>query len=229
MSITLITCTGGRPEAFALCERWMAAQTFTGDVQWIVVDDCNPGTRLHQQELIRPEPAWAPGQITLGRNLSAALSKVKHDKILFIEDDDYYGPGYVSEMARALDRSELVGEIAARYYNVEQRRYLEVGNVRHASLCQTGMRASLIPLFESVIDHGDGRGFFDLDLYRRYSSPHFLATRHVVGMKGLPGRAGIGIGHRPRPGWMPDHDLRILRYWIGADAEAYCHYFAQAA
>jgi len=41
--ITVITPTGDRPEAFALCERWMSQQTYTGQIQWIwkATDDLN--------------------------------------------------------------------------------------------------------------------------------------------------------------------------------------------
>jgi hypothetical protein len=43
-------------------------------------------------------------------------------------------------------------------------------------------------------------------------------------MKGLPGRAGIGIGHRPENNsymWVKDTDLGVLRQWIGEDIGLY--------
>ena len=36
--LTLLTATGARPEAWAICERLMARQTYAGPVRWIIVD-----------------------------------------------------------------------------------------------------------------------------------------------------------------------------------------------
>jgi hypothetical protein len=46
-------------------------------------------------------------------------------------------------------------------------------------------------------------------------------TNTVVGIKGLPGRKGLGLGHRPDHRFTPDPDFAKLREWIGADAEHY--------
>jgi hypothetical protein len=51
-----------------------------------------------------------------------------------------------------------------------------------------------------------------------------ISTHHVVGMKGLPGREGIGIGHNPNGPWTVDPALRILREWIREDVEFYQEY-----
>ena len=50
--IQLLTPTGMRPEAFALCERWMAAQTYDGPCTWFVVDDGAVPLKL------TPPPGW---------------------------------------------------------------------------------------------------------------------------------------------------------------------------
>ena len=105
MPLTLITPTGGRPEAFALCERWMGRQTYRGDVQWIVVDDCEEATVVTMgQTVIRPQPWWKLGAPTTQyANVRAALELVKHDKIVHIEDDDWYGPTYLETTYHRLD------------------------------------------------------------------------------------------------------------------------------
>jgi hypothetical protein len=36
-----------------------------------------------------------------------------------------------------------------------------------------------------------------------------------VGIKGLPGRPGVGVGHHP--GGAPDPELNVLRDWVGDD------------
>ena len=37
--LTLLTATGARPEAWAICEQLMARQTYAGPVRWVIVDD----------------------------------------------------------------------------------------------------------------------------------------------------------------------------------------------
>jgi hypothetical protein len=53
--LTLITCTADRPEAFQLCERWMARQTYRGSIQWIVADGDRRAKRTHFGGLIGVE------------------------------------------------------------------------------------------------------------------------------------------------------------------------------
>lgn len=218
--LTLITCTGGRPEAFALCERWMNRQTWRGEIQWIVVDDGPENTEVTMgQTVVRPQPRWRPGEITLARNLLAAIPLVRGEKALFIEDDDWYAPGYIERMSVALDAAPLAGEAPARYYNVATRQYKNCGNTGHASLCQTGLRAELLPSLQRICRRG-GK-FIDLALWREHREKYLFHAPYSVGIKGLPGRAGIGIGHRPKPGWAHDPGLAVLRSWIGGDAAAY--------
>jgi glycosyltransferase involved in cell wall biosynthesis len=228
MPLTLITCTGGRQEAFALCERWIVRQTFNGDVQWLVVDDCDPATTLTMgQELIRPTVRWKPGQNTLGRNLLAALPLAVFDKILFIEDDDYYPPEYLAAMAKLLDSYPIAGEAPARYYNVSTRQFKQLHNGHHASLCQTGIRRELVPSLMRIACRE--QKFIDIPLWRDHGRTGPLMPSTAVGMKGMPGRAGIGMGHRPNAGWSDDQKMQTLCAWIGDDAEAYAQFMEQKA
>jgi hypothetical protein len=66
--VTLLTVTGGRPEAWGLCKRWMAAQTVQPD-RWIIVDDVGDVP----EATIQVTPRWQPGQNTQARNLLAGL------------------------------------------------------------------------------------------------------------------------------------------------------------
>jgi hypothetical protein len=225
--LTLITCTGARPEAFALCERWMQRQTYKGELQWIVVDDGpEPTPMTHGQLAVRPQPRWSPGAITLSRNMLAALPLVLGAKVLFIEDDDYYGPQYLESMSHALDRAALAGQIPARYYNVRSRQYRVIDNVRHASLCQTGIRAEVLQKLELAC-RAENR-FIDLRLWRE-NQGEVAEALGSLGIKGLPGRPGIGIGHSPSARWIADTDGSWLRNAIGEDAAAYQSYFANPA
>lgn len=224
--LTLLTATGARPAAWALCERWMAQQDYAGPVRWIIVDDGpepQPVTFRRdgwQLVLVRPSPHWAPGQNTQARNLLKGLAAVgPEDRLVIIEDDDWYAPDWLTTVAAELEHAELVGEHRARYYNVEQRRGRQLANTGHASLCSTAMRGSALRDFADACRSRPK--FIDLELWRRPRDRRLFGGHRVVGIKGLPGRGGIGMGHDPDFKGEADAGGALLRDWIGADAEVY--------
>lgn len=224
--LTLLTATGARPAAWALCERWMARQDYTGPVRWIIVDDGpEPQPVTFRREgwqlvLVRPSPHWAPGQNTQARNLLKGLAAVGADeRLAIIEDDDWYAPDWLTAVDRELDRAELVGEHRARYYNVQQRSGRQLANTGHASLCSTAMRGSALQDFAEACRARPK--FIDLELWRRAHGRHLFGGHRVVGIKGLPGRGGIGMGHDAAFKGQADPDGSLLRSWVGEDAGAY--------
>lgn len=231
--ITLITTTGLRPEAFDLCQMYVLRQTSTEPMQWIVVDDGIPEQTIHTEafaarqievNVVRPRPAWTPQmRNTQARNLQAAIPLIRYDKIFFIEDDDWYHPGYLDYLAPLLkDDIWIVGECPAVYYHVE-RQLLERHNFAHAALCETGIRSDLIPLLERVVTVND---FIDVRLWQCTPAQHrkLVPRKYSVGMKGLPGRPGLGLGHQlGRPGMVQDEDWKLLKSYVGDD---YLHYKA---
>ena len=75
--IIAITPTGGRPEAFLLCEMWMARQTRQPDL-WIVVDDVEPQTSCTMNQIhIAPTEPWNDGPSTQHRNILLALDYIE--------------------------------------------------------------------------------------------------------------------------------------------------------
>ena len=74
--ITLITPTGDRHEAFALCEKWIGRQSYIGQIQWVVVDDGHEPTETTLgQEVLRPEPVEGYSlcrNLVLGRSVAGA-------------------------------------------------------------------------------------------------------------------------------------------------------------
>lgn len=219
LGVTLITPTGGRPEAFALCERWAERQTYRGEIQWLVADDGPVDTPCTMgQTVIRPEPRWNPGQNTQFRNILAMLPLVKFDRIVAWEDDDHYAPTYVETMVRRLDEAALVGEFPSRYYNVRDRRWRDCGNSDHASLCQTAMRAETLPALKRICEQ---QQWIDMALWPRVADKKLFPGHENVGIKGMPGRPGQVRAHRITIGMSSDPDLSALRSWIGEDAEVY--------
>lgn len=218
--LTLLIATGCRPEAWAISEKLLARQTYHGPARLVVVDDGPQAQPVTLQragwtvDVVRPQPYWTPGQNTQARNLAAGLEAIPADaRVVVWEDDDYYGPGYLADVDKWLARHALAGESHARYYNVATGRGKAMNNTRHASLCSTAMRDEGLAAFRKAVAKADK--FIDITLWR--SCPGRLyRTTHVVGIKGMPGRDGIGCGHASAFGSRVN-----LRDWIGEDAALY--------
>jgi hypothetical protein len=233
-TLTLLTATGARPEAWAICEHLMRAQDYAGPVRWVIIDDgpepqpvtfARPGWQL---EILRPLPAWEAGQNTQARNLLAGLGIIDAAAhVVLIEDDDWYAPDWLTTVHAALDEAELVGETRARYYHVGTRHAHEHTNTTHASLCSTALRGAAIDrlrdvcLFQPrVAPIGRPLTFIDMELWHRHGSRQLFDGHRVVGIKGLPGRHGIGSGHLGFESIADPHG-EILRRWVGDAARFY--------
>ena len=220
--LTLLTATGARPEAWAICQRLMAAQDYAGAVRWVIVDDGpEPQPVTFERdgwtlEVVRPEPYWQPGQNTQARNLAAGLEVIGPDEwVQTLEDDDYYPPGWLSAVAHWLDTHDLVGESYARYFNVATGLGYTHRNNQYASLCATAFKGAALAAFRRIVERKPT--FIDLGLWREFGGSKKLRRANMtVGIKGLPGRGGIGVGHRRDFGGPAS-----LREWIGEDAAAY--------
>ena len=230
-TLICITPTGGRPDAFAQCERLMARQTRKPDL-WIVIDDVDPPTKTTMgQVVLRPEPRWPNyvQQTTQHRNIIAALDRIdsieavstRDASLIMWEDDDHYAPGYIAEQAERLKSCDLSGEGPARYYHVRNGCYRVFEDTPHASLCATAMRASLIPELRDLCEMG---AWIDVGLWKRCGSRGKLYNaENVIGMKGMPGRPGVSQCHKQArdPRWTFDPDGAKLREWTGPDAAFY--------
>ena len=241
--IVLITPTGGRPHQFKLCMEWMKRQTYTGRVLWIVIDDCLPKTTAILKDNFRnnwnilkryPRPAWSEKDNTQGRNLKAAVSIIKAlpkgwiEGIFIIEDDDYYKPTYLEEMLKQLKGYDVVGQSNSIYYNIENRVYKihRNGNsaMRHASLFETCFSINALSLFEDCLHHK----WIDVEFWkmareRGKSVNLFINLQLAIGIKGMPGRSGIGTGHKLGNGFtgIKDADLSKLKEFMGEDYKYY--------
>jgi len=232
--VTLITATGDRPEAFRLCEFWMSRQSYSGPLQWIVVDDGQMPVKVRRgQQYIRREPRKADPKHTMCANLRLAWKQVRYDNILIIEDDDYYAPNYIETMLSWLQEAELVGEVGAKYYFVRSQQFRVFTEHEHASLCRSGLRRSVLPLMQKLSSGNDWR--LDLKAWSQWEGSKYLSRNSSngdraisVSMKGMPGRAGVT--HRVSPNWTmsDDRDLSQLRTWLGLDHEYYLPYLGMS-
>lgn len=225
--LTLLTMTGARPEAWELCKLWMRQQDYRGAVRWIVVDDgpdpqSLAGTPQGWQVLgVRPDHVWQPGQNTQRQNILAGLEHVSTaDKLVIIEDDDWYHPRYLSTMATRLEQVDMAGEQDALYYHAQRGYGKRCGNTQHASLCQTGLKGAGI---EALRDSAQvNRAFIDGIMWRGFTGEkHLWPTTLCIGIKGLPGRGGIGVGHRLSNGNVTAAQVAAI---MGRDFEHYRPY-----
>ncbi len=225
-TVTLVTPTGSRQKAFELCEKYMARQTYKGSLQWIVVDDSpkNPTKCTMGQEYIVGPKEWKPGINTQRFNMDAALPHIKGDYIFVIEEDDYYKPDYIETYLDFLKHADLVGEGDVTYYSLKVKGFKEMQNYLHASTCQTAFRKSYLPAFERALHSGEK--FFDILLWNtarslKHSYIMFHGLHLCVGMKGLPGRSGIGFGHTNTVEFTPDPQYVKLKQLVGDDFSFY--------
>lgn len=220
--VTLITPTGDRHLAFVLCQKWMKNQTLQPD-QWIVIDDGKkPLKPTVQMDYVRREPQSNDPKYTLIENLKVAVPRIKYNKIIIIEDDEYYAPKYVETIAGKLNTHEIVGIGNSKYYHLPSGGNFMIGNGRHASLAQTAFRRSFLPEFKELLKISND--FLDMQLWKRVkgSGRGFIFFDGIiplyVGIKGLPGRPGIGVGHNPDSKFYRqfsrDTSRKILKQWI---------------
>lgn len=230
--VTLITCTGMRPQAFALCEKMIARQTYKGKLQWIVVDDgTEPVKFTHGAiEYHRGPRPWEPHLNTHRFNMEEAIKHIKGDYTFIIEDDDYYSPRYIEAYLGALKAVPMVGEGNARYYHVQIPGYKQLTNPNHAALSQTAFQTKeILPVLKRAVDSGEM--YFDMVMWaearvKGYPRCLFSNSGLSFGMKGLPGRPGLTPSHREKKDYMYDSGHATLKRWLGADASRYISFAA---
>jgi len=235
-NIILITPTGGRQIQINICKQLMQQQTYPGKVVWIIIDDCIPPTAEIPDDfkenwtIIKkyPIPSWQNGQNTQARNISVGintlLANYKEEEIegiFIIEDDDYYKPIYLERMMLRLNGFDIAGETNTIYYNVYYRTAVTNPNLRHASLFQTAFTCKVIPLVKNSYPHR----FMDCRIWENAENKNLFQEGNLaIGIKGLPGRPGIGAGHSR---WSNNIDINLnyLKSLIGEDAKIYERYY----
>jgi hypothetical protein len=156
----------------------------------------------------------------------AALDTATGDLIVVIEDDDWYHPLYLETCVKRLQTTGATGDRLLRYYHVPQRIYITMNN-RGSALAQTSLRREYLPFMQKAAMAALTMEDYSIDsrFWSTLAASDYTIHNdgQVIGMKGLPGRQGLGIGHRPnhkRP-WRNDPTGKMLRHWLGEEAEVY--------
>lgn len=159
--LTLVTPTGGRPEAFDLCLKYVSRFVIEHPTLWAIMDDVGDVVeRLDPSDWVLPNgvhvvPYRSQAALNnVAKSLSALLRivSVMREKsevtgpTLVIEDDDWYHPQYVrcllSLFQAVVCEAEtplIVGFVPSTYYNVKNCGIHHFANEKHASLCNTAV------------------------------------------------------------------------------------------
>lgn len=228
MLTTIITPTRNRSVSFGLLEKWIGRQTYSGNIQWIVVNDGSEPYQYHLgQEVLKRQPQ--NGEIhSLCSNILFALPRIRGEAVIVAEDDDWLAPNYLEKVVEGLGKADLTGSAPAIYYNLAGPGFRVLENLEHCSLGQSAFHARVIPLLEKIAREGDP--MIDQKLWRQWTG-----SRHIfpnsppihVGIKSMPGERGIGKGHSMRGKIGDDRSLRQLSRFIGDDADHYRKIFRQ--
>jgi hypothetical protein len=237
-NITCITCTGDRPKAFELCLKWMEKQTLK-PTQWIIIDDGKVPIEIPNLPYvyyIRRNPCDTDPKHTMILNIKQAIKYITEEKVIIWEDDEYYASKYIETMANYLDKYEIVGIGRNKYYHVILGTYFTHANMGHASLAQTAFRKTFLPELNRIME---GNCFLDIRIWDVFFPNESCTAKPgvmncvskdgracifedmkymYVGMKGLPGRTGIGSGHKGMGA--VDYEGSVLKKWV-IDEEAF--------
>lgn len=221
MTISVITPTADQPRGMELLEVYVSRQTVQPR-EWIVVDDGTKHAELTLGQDHIKLPRVYEGGKSLANNLMTALAVAKGDAVIIMEHDDWYAPNHIEICARELEGFEATGCRIARYFNVAHKCWKIFPN-HGSALCNTAFTkdaaAKMAHSARWAFDNGsisvDGRFWDSVKL----ANCHEIQT--VVGIKGMPGRKGLGIGHRPNGTWNRDESFDKLREWIGNDTNFY--------
>lgn len=224
--ITLITPSGERPECIKQCHFYIERQTYSGPLQWILADDSKEhyqiGCPKNVQTFTHLKRTYPGNKSDSFRsNVIVSLAEIIYNKLIIIEDDDWYSPDYVKLYHDRLLSYELIGEGPARYYAIPTQTFRILGNTKRASFCQTALRSSIIDKLFIACQRDSA--FVDARLWNKHVNRKiiFQDKCHCVGIKGMIGRKGIGIGHRLKNG-SKDSEWKTLINWIGKeDVEFY--------
>jgi hypothetical protein len=163
---------------------------------------------------------------TQKENMLEGLKYVTGDVLYVFEDDDFYAPQYIEKTLPLLSSAEIVGLGESKYYYTHIPGSIVLSNFGHASLSQTAIRSSLIPMLKEAIYSQNF--YIDIELWkyaRERNVPWALLhnTTLGVGLKGLPGRLGLTPSHRSKQCFI-DSNYDVLHSWLGSDIKYYTPY-----
>ncbi len=225
--ISVVTPTADQPLGIRLAELYMQRQTIQ-PYEWIVADDGEQHAVLTlNQTHIKLERIYSGGQ-SLANNLLTGLTDATGDVIVIWEHDDWYAPNHLETCLKYLAKADVVGADLQRYYNLPYKKHITMLN-KGSALCNTALSTDLLEMLKDAALSAFDSQSYGIDRLFWDSVPKVRQKIHqdytVVGMKGLPGRPGLGMGHRPQVSkdrrWCHDPGYVQLKAWVGDDSQQY--------
>jgi hypothetical protein len=171
-SISVLTCTGDRPESFELLRKWMSRQTVQPR-QWLVIDDGRvPIEPKPEFEYFRREPATEEYPHTLCLNMLEAIPRLVGDKIVIMEDDDWYAPNYIEYMSNLLNRTDMAGMSNVLFYYPSISKYMIKSVAKQPPFGQTVFNRKLLKVIKEICEKAAseydlcGKGLIDVFLWQ---------------------------------------------------------------
>lgn len=179
--ILLVTVTKDRPKPFAQLVTNVENQS-VGECDWLVVTDGWDGYKFPKTCKLLKRPNDNDTLPSICENWLAALKFIEdheqYDRIIVLEDDDWYHVNYVKETRKNLESAELVGWHEDAYYYVMSRKAKRVHNVGFASLAATGFHRSVLPFLRECASQGNV--FIDKMLWTGISQTSLVAQPPLV-------------------------------------------------
>jgi len=231
---SIITPTGDRTPAFNRCVQMVANQTIQPR-EWIIVDD-GMTPMAEQIEIpdwatyVRRERRSDDPPHTLSVNTLAALEHVTQDRIVIIEDDDWYAPIYAEFLLPHLETADMVGLNTIRYYHLLESQWKHGRPPKHTAFAQTAFKRGhamehLKAVCESNVPEIREKGVVDRYWWQTFEGSKKLIQDHPcmhIGLKGGFGRPGLAEGHqRNDPDYKLDAQKVYLKNNMGPDSFYY--------
>jgi glycosyltransferase involved in cell wall biosynthesis len=104
--VSVITPTHRRSQFLRKAERYIQAQDYP-HFEWLILDD----TPVDEDLSFRPAGqnvyySWSPTRLTIGDKRNRLIARARGEYIAHFDDDDYYGPAYLSTMVAALHNQQ---------------------------------------------------------------------------------------------------------------------------
>jgi hypothetical protein len=153
----------------------------------------------------------------------------RDNKVAIIEDDDWYSNIYFKFLSEALDNYDVVGIDCTTYYHIPTKRYKRLVHPGRSSLNSTAFRFNVVEVFMNALVLAAKQNVCHVDILfwnmvkeLKLKYKLFNVDGLVLGLKGLPGKAGLGIGHRDGPLFPgDDRSLEFLASVMGHDIISY--------
>jgi len=139
------------------------------------------------------------------------------DLVFFIEDDDYYPPAYIEDMAReweANERPAIIGQSPSLYYHILSGGYKMFPNMNSSSAHCTAISRDC-----EYMNYKDDSVFYDVKLWKNNKDRRLISIDNkVISIKHGQGEC-IGAGHKDIYKHYDDKGYSVLNKWI-KDKEA---------